>query len=293
MNPLDSCARPLRAAVRLMALTVGVAAALASGARAEQGGVGDLLVAPTRVVFEGRERTAEFILINRSAVTATYRISLVHLRMNENGGTQEISTAEPGELFADELIRYSPRQVTLEPNVSQTVRLQLRKPAELAAGEYRSHLLFRAIPASESAASASGGQAADGVSVTMRPVYGVSVPIIVRHGETAATVTLDQLELLPATGPAATPGLRLRINRAGNQSVYGDFTVTWMPTAGQPEAVGLANGVAVYTPNSTRVAIIPLRPAAGRPLTHGRLRVTFAKQSANSEVIAAAEIGVP
>jgi hypothetical protein len=141
----------------LVAAGVGV---LAAGAASAQGGPGDLLVAPTRVVLEGRQRTAEVTLVNTGSATATYRISFVNLRMNEQGGTTEIeaSSARPGEQFAEPLVRYSPRQVTLEPQVAQTVRMQLRLPSDLPPGEYRSHLLFRAIPPVEPARSPTEGE---------------------------------------------------------------------------------------------------------------------------------------
>src|SRR5205823_6329510 len=92
--------------------------ALAATAAQGQGSPGDLLVAPTRVVLEGRQRTAEITLVNIGPATATYRISLVNLRMDKMGGTREVeaSSAEPGERFANELVRFSPRQVTLVPH---------------------------------------------------------------------------------------------------------------------------------------------------------------------------------
>ena len=39
---------------------------------------GDLVVAPTRIVFEGRTRTAQISLLNRGSAAATYRISLIN-----------------------------------------------------------------------------------------------------------------------------------------------------------------------------------------------------------------------
>lgn len=286
-------ARPSRFARWLPALVLGLLAA--PGARA-QSGPGDLLVAPTRIVLEGRQRTAEVTLVNRASGSATYRISFVHLRMTEEGGTREIAATDalPGELFADDLIRFSPRQVTLEPGVAQTVRMQLRKPADLAPGEYRSHLLFRAIPASEPlAAETPGTEPSKEMSIKLTPIYGVSIPVIVRHGETSATVKLDGLELVPASGPDDTPGLRLRMSRTGNQSVHGNFTVTFLPASGKPLVVGLANGVAVYTPNPTRLVVVPLRLPAGAELKNGLLRVALTKPDKATEVLAEADLRVP
>ena len=96
------------------------------------------------------------------------------------------------------LIRYSPRQVTLEPRVAQTVRVQLRLPADLPPGEYRSHLLFRAVPSAE-AAPPTTSPAAE-LSIQLTAIYGISIPVIVRHGETSVTTTLSELDLVPPTG---------------------------------------------------------------------------------------------
>jgi P pilus assembly chaperone PapD len=272
---------------------LGLLGALGATAAHARRGPSDLLIAPTRVVFEGRLRTAEITLVNTGSATATYRISFVHLRMDEQGGTKEIDTAaaKPGERFADELIRYSPRQVTLEPNVAQTVRMQVRKPADLEPGEYRSHLLFRAVPSAAPDLETTRDPAA--FSVQLTAIYGVSIPIIVRHGDTAAKATLSELEIAPPSGADATPALRFRIGRTGNQSVYGNLTVSFVPARGKPSVVGLANGVAVYTPNPLRRAAIQLRAPPGVVLKNGRLHLAYTKQEKGSETIAEADLLVP
>ncbi|HXO20041.1 MAG TPA: molecular chaperone [Thermoanaerobaculia bacterium] len=260
---------------------------------AHASGPSDLLVAPTRVVFEGRLRTAEITLVNIGSSTATYRISFVHLRMSEEGGTKEIETAgaEPGERFADELIRYSPRQVTLEPNVAQTVRIQVRKPEDLAPGEYRSHLLFRAVPSA--GRDAKTAEDATAFSVKLTAIYGVSIPVIVRQGDTSAKATLSDLEIVPPSGAEAMPALRFRISRTGNQSIYGNLRVTFVPAGGKASVVGLANGVAVYTPNPVRRAVIPLHVPPGVVLKNGRLHLAYTKQDKGNETIAEADRLVP
>jgi P pilus assembly chaperone PapD len=267
--------------------------AMAAGTAHAQGSVGDLLVTPTRIVFEGRLRSAEITLVNTGSSTATYRISFVNLRMNEVGGMTEIaaSGAEPGERFADSLIRYSPRQVTLEPKMAQTVRMQLRMPADLEPGEYRSHLLFRAVPSNE--ASPNTTAAGMNFSVQLTAIYGVSIPVIVRHGETSVTATLSDLELVRPTSADSTTALRFWIHRTGNQSIYGNLTATLVPAAGKPSIVGIANGVAVYTPNSSRNAAIILRAPPGVILRNGRLHLAYTKQEKGNETIAEADLLVP
>lgn len=284
--------RPHAASRYLLLSLLGALAALSPRAAPAQRSPGDLLVAPTRVVLEGRQRTAEITLVNVGSATATYRITLVNLRMDKDGGTKEIETPEPGELFANELIRYSPRQVTLEPHVAQTVRIQVRKPADLEAGEYRSHLLFRAVPPAAPAV-ASPTEPVTEVTVKLTAVYGVSIPVIVRQGDTSTAATLSDLALVPPTGADKEPTLRFRINRTGNQSVYGDLTVMFLPAGGKARVVGLANGVAVYSPNPVRAAGIILHTTPEAPLKNGLLQLTYRRQEKAKQILAEAAVRVP
>ena len=259
-------------------------------------GIGDLLVAPTRLVFENRTRTAELTLLNIGGQIATYRISFSHLQMTETGELKEIETPEPGAPFADALIRYSPRQVTLAPNVAQTIRLQLRKPESLADGEYRSHLLFRAVPSEQAipgnVVENDPSKKPTGFSIRLTPIYGVSIPVIVRHGQTSAKVGIAALTVTPPreNRPAT---LTLKMERRGNESVYGNLKAVWVPAGGREQVVGIVNGIAVYTPNADRLIEVPLQLPAGATLTKGRLRVTFQRAEQNGELLASAETAIP
>jgi len=69
--------------------SLGALLALSSlGTVAQAQSVGDLLIAPTRLVLEGDTRTASLTLLNIGKDTATYRISFIHLRMTATGGTE-------------------------------------------------------------------------------------------------------------------------------------------------------------------------------------------------------------
>jgi P pilus assembly chaperone PapD len=236
-------------------------------------GLGDLLVAPTRVILEGRTRSAELTLVNTGSATATYRISFINLRMDHNGQMAEIEEAGEGERFSDHLIRYSPRQVVLEPNVAQTVRLQVRKPADLEAGEYRSHILFRAVPDIDELGGGVEGEAqSDNLTIRLIPVYGISIPVIVRHGETRTSVTLSEADYRHEEGGDQPGELTVRIGREGNQSIYGHVRVRNRRTG---EVIGAANGLAVYVPNESRLVTVPLRVSGDRPISGENLEVSF------------------
>jgi P pilus assembly chaperone PapD len=275
-------ARPHRVMHALLLAT----ALLAQHARA------DLMLYPTRLVFDKNMRAAQIELINNGAEPATYRLSLVNRRMSETGEFIAIETPAPGELLAEPMLRFSPRQVTLQPGTSQTVRVMLRKPAELADGEYRSHLQFDKLPDIQAGNSVeSRAEPGSGIGIVLTALVGASVPVIVRHGATAASVALSNLELL---GPPAAPLLAMQFARSGSASVYGDLNVSFTPRGGAEQQVGKMAGIAVYSPNSLRQAKLPLQPPAGLVLAHGTLQVSYRERAdAGGALLAQASLVLP
>lgn len=264
-------------------MALGLAALATPWTALPAAAAGDLMITPTRVVFEGRTRTAAISITNTGLTAATYRISWVRRRMTETGRFENIETPGPGERFADPMVRFSPRQVTLPPGKPQTVRLRFSKPAELENGEYRSHLLFRAVPMDGPVSADQLSEAPENpLQIALQPIYGVSIPVLVRQGETEAAVALEQLTV---TGGDR---LELRLARTGTRSVYGDLEATLVPPDGPPRPVGRLKGLAVYTPNASRLVELPLTG----PLGPGTLRVTF-RESIERPPLASGELALP
>lgn len=251
-------------------------------------GGGGFRVTPTRILFEDGTRSAELTLINTGASPATYRVTLARMRMAEDGAIAEVTDALPGEAFAESLLRFSPRQVELEPGATQTVRIQVRRPAVLADGEYRSHLVFRELPEVPDQADR---LPTHDVRIALQPVFGVAIPVIVRHGQTRASVELRDLEL---RNDGSGHGLRLALTmmRSGNRSVYGDLTVTQSEPGGRPRVVGRMRGLAVYAPNPVRTVEIPLQLDPELKAWRGTLRVAYQETAEASALLAEAELAL-
>lgn len=234
----------------------------------------NLLVSPTRIVFEQRDRSAQVTLVNQGSETGEFRISFIRQNMLESGDFAAVGDDQPG-LYSDPLIRYSPRQVTLPPGQSQVVRLMLRKPRDLEDGEYRSHLLFQALPpaTSSSIENIAADAPAEGITVQITPLVGVSIPVIVRHGELDSAVTLSDAQIV--AGADGRPVVAVTLNRSGSGSVYGDFRVTFTPAGGEPLVVAQANGVAVYANLDRRQFRSPLSLPAGIELANGSLDIAY------------------
>ena len=247
---------------------------------------GELLVAPTRVVLEGRTRSAYVMLVNKGTETTTFRISIVNRRMLDDGAFENASSPRPGERFATSLIRYAPRRVVLAPNAPQTIRILVRKPRDLAEGEYRSHLMFQAIPDISGLKSVERPNAGAPMSIRLIPIYGVTIPVIIRHGTLKLEVSITGAELRQAKG-ASTPTLNIRLGRSGDRSVHGDLQVELMASSGAGRIVGIVRGISVYTPNRTRWVRVPIERADVAKLRGGTVMVRFkAIRRAGGQILA-------
>lgn len=213
-------------------------------------GAGDLLVAPTRLELNGFRGT-EVILNNIGDAVATYRISVELRRMTADGKLVEVEPAQAtgAEKVAQEMIAYAPRRITLDPNQPQSIRVGVRPPANLPDGEYRVHLLFRAIPAPRPATTSQ--TSTEGISIALVPIYGVTIPVIVRTGQLAAQASIANAHLATAQGRQA---VALDLTRSGNRSLYGDLLVL---KAGSTEPMAMLRGVAIYTELDRRTVTIP------------------------------------
>ncbi|CAL1518721.1 hypothetical protein MMC2321_02465 [Chitinophaga sp. MM2321] len=234
---------------------------------------GNLLVTPMRVIFDGQKRTEELNLANSGKDTARYVISLIEIRMNKDGTFDKISEPDSGQQFASKHLRFFPRSVVLGPNEAQVVKVQLTRSSQLTTGEYRSHLYFRAVPNEKPLGEPITLTDSNGISVKLTPVFGLSIPVIIRVGETTASVRLSDLSLDSARPEA--PQLSMVFNRTGNASVYGDVTVDYISPQGKATLVAMARGMAVYAPNQQRNLHLWLNNKQGLDYHKGRLRVTY------------------
>src|SRR5665647_1608073 len=156
---------------------------------------GDLLITPIRVVFEGNKQKEELNLANRGKDTAIYSISFVQKRMNENGSFVNIVDADSGQMFSDPYLRIFPRQVTLAPGEAQVVALQFRRKPDMVAGEYRSHLFFRSEKNYTPLGIEDVEKDSTTLSVQLIPVFGMSIPIIIRTGAVNVSAALSDFKL--------------------------------------------------------------------------------------------------
>jgi len=232
---------------------------------------GDLMIMPKRLVFDGSQRSQEINLINTGSDSATYAISVIQYKMTESGNFEEITEPEEGQRFATDFLRYYPRQVVLGPNEAQTVRIQLTRTGNLEQGEYRSHVYFRAVE-EQIALGEEDQNETEGISINIKTVFGISIPVIIREGESTTAIELSGLEL---DRDPENPLLSLVINRTGNMSVYGELSVEHVSPEGLKTEIGKVKGLAVYTPNKQRIFTMQIKNIDDINLNSGQLNIVY------------------
>lgn len=221
-----------------------------------------LIIAPTRVVFEGRDRSQIVRLVNPDSNPHSYRLSLVNIRMDDHGTRKIIDSPDSTEALAASMVRFAPRQVTIPPEGWQTVRLMVRKPADLAAGEYRVHLKVASMPDQQMTSNdeSESPQVEPGkVGIRLDIVMDVTIPLIIRHGQ--GDVSVSPLKALYKPGTSAGgQAVEVALERSGSRSLFADVVLfSDQNNQSAPVPLGEIKGIAIYTPNTIQYVSVPLR----------------------------------
>lgn len=242
--------------------------------------MGDVNLFPKRVVLNGRREIASIGLYNKTVNPGDYEIRIVDMAMTPEGRLltldKDIDEATKSRVqTASAMLRHSPRRVTLRGSESQLIRVMARATADLPAGEYRSHFVVTSIPAVEqgfSIENAVSQDRDDGIGVVIRPRFGISIPVIVRIGETTLSVGIENARVLTAADGSKAIGLTL--TRAGTRSAFGDMVIT---AKGADKPVAISKGIGVYPEVDSRQVTIPVNPEIDpRFLVPGsRLKIEF------------------
>ncbi|MBS0011197.1 MAG: fimbria/pilus periplasmic chaperone, partial [Bacteroidales bacterium] len=250
---------------------------------------GNLLITPRRLVFDGSTRSVDLNLANTGQDSASYTISIMQIRMTEEGQFETITEPDPGQQFADKFIRYFPRSVKLAPGEAQVVKVQVTRRSELEEGEYRSHFYFRAIPDLKPLGEEDPAKEEETISVQLTPIFGITIPVIIRIGDPDVSVSLSDLQFSMVN--ETEPRLEITFNRSGNMSVYGNLAVDHISPSGTTSRVGIANGIAVYTPNNKRDFILRLWKTPEVDYSEGKLKISYSAPSdVRPETYAEAEL---
>ena len=220
----------------------------------------EMLISPTRIVMDNANRNATMILRNTSDGPRTFRLSWEDKQARESGGYTLVEEGELWPASAKDMLRFSPRQILVGPGENQTVRFNWRPPADLASGEYRSHLLLQVIPnISEPTAMLNVDSPEEGLGVQVAMQMSFSIPVIVRNNTDMPAVSMGSVKAVP-TADAKNVALQVILNRSGDASSVGRVSVEMQRSNDSPvELIGEKREFAIYSELDSRELTIPLR----------------------------------
>lgn len=243
------------------------------------GGMGDINLYPKRIVIDDRNRVASVGIYNKTGNTGDYDITIADMVMTTDGRLVEPASVKDGDPAlarlkgAVEMVRWSPHRFTLPGNESQMVRIMARVSPDLPPGEYRTHFSTIAVPPGDDGLTideaANGRPAPSGIGVKITPRFGISIPVIIRVGETTLNAGLKDLTVTAT--PTGQRLIRITVTRTGTRSSFGDVTIT---APGAPKPVALIKGVGVYTEVDQRTVTVAVDPAVDARFTASGTHLT-------------------
>jgi hypothetical protein len=155
------------------------------------------------------------------------------------GGYIALENPDPNIPALSPYVRISPRQVRLAPGERQTIKLQLRKQADMAEKEYRSHLLFTVLPPEDS--NNTNQSDVEGMRMQINMFISYSIPVLYHPEIHEVDAQLKFYELSQREDESAD--LKVWIARKGDQSAFGRLEIYSIDDNKQ---IGIANNISVF-----------------------------------------------
>jgi hypothetical protein len=153
--------------------------------------------------------------------------------------------------------------------------------------------VFRFSPAEGAFRLDSSDTDSGALGVELQPLFGASIPVIVRQGDLSAAVEITEADVQLAAEEDAGHSLLLGFQRSGNRSVYGDIEVLLSSENAAPIRVGYVRGMAIYTDIESRILNMKFQLPPDAKSRNGTLSVRFFQDDSTPTVWATRAITLP
>ncbi|MGH1456976.1 MAG: hypothetical protein ACRBDI_09365 [Alphaproteobacteria bacterium] len=227
-----------------------------------------ILITPTQVVLEDRDRFAVVTLVNNGREVKSYEIGWKAMEMiGGNGGYKDAEYGE-GDFDLSQYIVFSPRRVTLVPGAKQKIRLALRRPESIPDGDYHTHLMFKSLP--NVVDDTLVALEKDHAEASVRINVNYTIPVVLRVGQADYSASIGQMEMVRNTQSGALEA-KIPVVRDGKYSVLGWLKLYHISADGVEELVGEVSNANLFSEIQNRI----LTSSVLKELSGGRLRVVL------------------
>jgi P pilus assembly chaperone PapD len=176
-----------------------------------------LQVYPTHVFLNQRTTSSHLNLKNTTDQTQKYKIDLKFYKMTKAGEFIESHDIKEQTLSLRKNIKFSPQEVTLDPNSQQTVRLMLVDHEKLQAPEYYIHIYF--IPNNPPPKK----DTTTNNNFSLQGRVAIAIPILFRNGDIKYQPSFDKIKAkLEKNGDLSISGI---LKSEHQNFFYGQFEV--------------------------------------------------------------------
>ena len=229
-----------------------------------------LFISPQRVELFDQRRSEVLTATNRTENTASYELGLEDYSMSEQGTTMRVERLEHS---ARRMVRFSPRSFTLQPGKTQTIRVVSRRPNQLDAGTYRTHVVFREVP-NPSAADDKTNPTTGNMSFGIGFQFNIAIPIVVTAGKAVSSVMVEGAEILPGS-------IVVQLTRDGNADAVFRLHMHLERPSGEKEEIITDNVIRIYRERDwVKRSVVVVWPG-GEVATSGNLIITLTPAERN------------
>ncbi|MGH1398033.1 MAG: hypothetical protein ACRBCT_02355 [Alphaproteobacteria bacterium] len=224
-------------------------------------------ILPRKVIIEPRERSGEVTILNVFDKPGLYRLKAIHYRQDEEGKYQKLEEPLSPDFDPAKHIRISPRQFEIKPKGRQKIRISARRPKDLPDGEYRFHL---AAMRYDTASQEDDEELSGNVAVQISMNLGISIPVIIRHGDVHVSAKIENASYIPpeqATASKTYGEVNVNLTRKGNKSATGRLSIMH-----NGEEIGTSANLNIFTEVETRNALVPMTKD---PRGLGKLQIIY------------------
>jgi P pilus assembly chaperone PapD len=243
----------------------------------------DLLITPTRVVFNEGERVEEVILVNSADEERSYALSWTQMAQKESSDYRLLRDDELASFAtASEFIRFTPSRLTLKPGENQRIKLMLRPTAELKGKELRSHLKFTVIPNQVLQQSSEQQEDVDGISMKLNLFLNYSIPVVVKGHTAVPDVQISNIQVKQAKSASNVADITFSLNKSAPYSFYGDMTAYFKADGSEDFVpVGYLNNFSMFHESSN--VNVTIHWTQNVALESGDLKIIYKGKSDNTD----------
>lgn len=233
-----------------------------------------LSIEPKRILLNKGSQSDVITLTNKSDASTSYRVYLVERVHNSSGQLKPSNKIPEGHPSSAPFIRFSPKQIRLEPGAVQIIRVS-RNRSTPSSGEYRSHLLIQSLPNPEKNTIKN---LIDNNTPIMSGVItqqlAVSIPVLLRQSPLKLSqVSINSISLEKRRGEL---GISVDFERSGESSVFGELNALIKDTKGSKwKTIATARGVAIHVPRRQNSFFLPLFSNLDIQTKKPKVRITF------------------